>query len=797
MYRRLIILSMIILLAVCGLAGLGYHAIERWSEGLEWARVGEFAEVAEQIRQDIKRKVDGFMETENNRPYTDYQYYYVPENAPARQAQMPVFRSPLSGNMDNGFAYGSFQIDENGTVITANDDIVLREGWAGNNNIIALENNLNRKNVEYNLLPVLGRGIYDSSAPVAGKKKGVSTEKVKSPSPELPATVINNMDKRYVSKGKGSQRSRGRNLQIEGFQKQGQATQILEQPRAVFNSNISNNSASQSGRQVWMQQGMVNSPAQTASGASREEGELAKADEKQVSDERRASGSDYAGVYERDYKDLDWSIDAGKLNEKLATAQSEGLDEAGQVQVDEEEELFRIMPQEAAPQSQAMQQTAQALKQVKELRQGQQLASHSSSSGEQGQAQEGQWAMPKGSVGPMYVERAVREAERRGETVQVRIEPLVPVVVAGGKAEDSMFEGQVFLLRHVQTGDKHFRQGFQLNENKLIEEVEESARRFMREGMSFGLVKGKDVDLEDVEPGEDIAYRAVLDFGFGQLVLNLMETDPGRIAKEVSQLRYWYFSIIVVVLLAVTLGLGGVWRNARAQLKLAQKKDDFISAVSHELRTPLTSIRMYSEMLERDWVKSKDKLGEYYKSMRQESERLSRLIENVLDFSRIQRGRKKYAFSLGNLNECIADVVEMMAPYAAQHGFVVEAQLGDIGQTAFDSDAVKQIVVNLVDNAVKYARDAEDRTITVRTRTDTRYILIEVEDHGPGVPHMQRKKIFEEFYRTEAEATRETNGTGLGLALVKRFAQAHNGFVEILTAKPAGAIFRVGLAAQV
>ncbi|MHC4062796.1 MAG: sensor histidine kinase [Planctomycetota bacterium] len=101
-----------------------------------------------------------------------------------------------------------------------------------------------------------------------------------------------------------------------------------------------------------------------------------------------------------------------------------------------------------------------------------------------------------------------------------------------------------------------------------------------------------------------------------------------------------------------------------------------------------------------------------------------------------------------------------------------------------------------MDNAVKYARNTEDKTITVRTKSDSQYILIEVEDRGPGVPHRQRKKIFEEFYRLGSEATRETTGTGLGLALVKKFAQAHNGFVEILTAKPVGSIFRVGLAMQ-
>ena len=277
---------------------------------------------------------------------------------------------------------------------------------------------------------------------------------------------------------------------------------------------------------------------------------------------------------------------------------------------------------------------------------------------------------------------------------------------------------------------------------------------------------------------------------------NLLETDPHRIAGKISGMRTWYFAVITVVLLAVTLGLAGLWRNAQAQLRLARKKDDFISAVSHELRTPLTSIRMYAEMLEKNWVKSKDKAADYYRNMRQESERLSRLIENVLDFSRIQRGRKRYDFSLGDINKSVAGVVEMMRPCAAQNGFSIETHLGRLGQTTFDADAVTQIVVNLLDNAVKYARNAEDKTIIVRTKADREFTVIEVEDHGPGVPHRQHKKIFEEFYRIGAESTRETTGTGLGLALVKRFAQAHNGFVEIINARPKGAIFRVALAAR-
>ncbi|HUT47668.1 MAG TPA: HAMP domain-containing sensor histidine kinase, partial [Sedimentisphaerales bacterium] len=409
----------------------------------------------------------------------------------------------------------------------------------------------------------------------------------------------------------------------------------------------------------------------------------------------------------------------------------------------------------------------------------------------QSQQQTQELAAQTEQAGGPYEQQTATPDESQTETVQVRIEPFFPVVVPGPSAE-SIFGGQVFLLRHVQIEDRHLLQGFQLNEKMLLKQIEESASRFVRKGMSFELSP-----RANARDDGNVAHAAILNFGFGDLVLNLKEIDPGWIGKEIRHLRIWYFSIIAIVLLAVSLGLVSLWRNATAQIKLAQKKDDFISAVSHELRTPLTSIRMYSEMLEKNWVKSQDKAVEYYGNMRQESERLSRLIENVLDFSRIQRGRKKYAFNAGDINKCIANVVEMMRPYAEQKGFSIRNKPDLIEQATFDGDAVTQIVVNLLDNAIKYARDAEDKTITVMTKTDGKFTVIEVEDHGPGVPHRQRNKIFEQFYRPAAESTRETAGTGLGLALVKKFAEAHNGFVEIIGAKPTGAIFRVALATRI
>jgi signal transduction histidine kinase len=664
MYKRLIILSVIILASLCGLVWMGYHSIRIRAEGMEGARLGEFAAVAEQIRQDVKRKLDEFMQTEQNRPYTDYQYYYVPENvAPSQQRQMPVLRSPLGERLEHGLAYGNFQLEPDGSITTPNDGPKQGQDAEGRDNDLYAKALLNRRNIERNLLPVLsgttpgslkmnlyGAGAYYPTTPPrkAGQVGPVEDEH----------RVVGD------SKSKSLRGRQAENYPIESLQSQSQKTRVVEQRRSIVEQNIASNAA-----------------------------------------------------------------------ESQQTLLEQGGRQAAQAQ-----------PPPTVP----MQQAAEG-----------------------------------------YDRQPSPAQESQVETVQIRIEPFVPLLVPCEQGQQSIFGGQVFLLRHVQIEDKHLLQGFQLSEKKLIEEVEESAARFMRKGMDFELshaggALGK----------ADVAHAAILDFGFGDLTLNLKEVDPDWIGQEIRHLRLWYLGIVTVVLLAVALGLVSLWSNAAAQMRLARKKDDFISAVSHELRTPLTSIRMYAEMLEKNWVKSQDKAAEYYRNMRQESERLSRLIENVLDFSRIQRGRKKYVFNVGDINNRVGAVVEMMKPYATQRGFSVKTELGQVEPLAFDSDAVTQIVVNLLDNAIKYARNAEDRTIMVRTASVRRFVLIEVEDRGPGVPHRQREKIFESFYRSEAEATRQTAGTGLGLALVKKFAEAHDGFVEVVGAKPTGAIFRVALAAQ-
>ncbi len=158
MYTRLIILSVIILAAFCGLGWLGYHAVETWAEGLEGARLGEFAAVAEQIRQDVKRRLDEFIQTEQDRPYTDYQYYYVPENIAPGQQEMPLVRSPLAFQLENDLAYGNFQIDSDGMIVTPYYREEAQQGPSdqpSQKNELAQKIELHLSNIGQNVVPLL------------------------------------------------------------------------------------------------------------------------------------------------------------------------------------------------------------------------------------------------------------------------------------------------------------------------------------------------------------------------------------------------------------------------------------------------------------------------------------------------------------------------------------------------------------------------------------------------------------------------------------------------------------------
>jgi len=232
--------------------------------------------------------------------------------------------------------------------------------------------------------------------------------------------------------------------------------------------------------------------------------------------------------------------------------------------------------------------------------------------------------------------------------------------------------------------------------------------------------------------------------------------------------------------LAVVLGLYALYRMVAVQLRFAERRNNFVAAVSHELKTPLTAIRMYSEMLRDGMVEQEEKKNEYYATITAETERLSRLINNVLELSRIERRERELELSTGDIANVARDVVLSFRPHAERKGFSVSFESAPgLPAVRFERDALTQVLFNLLDNALKYSARAKERTIEVRCEPAAPSgVCLVVSDRGPGVPPGQLELIFEPFYRAQNELTRTEKGTGIGLSLVRGLVTGMHGSVQ-------------------
>jgi signal transduction histidine kinase len=230
-------------------------------------------------------------------------------------------------------------------------------------------------------------------------------------------------------------------------------------------------------------------------------------------------------------------------------------------------------------------------------------------------------------------------------------------------------------------------------------------------------------------------------------------------------------------------------------MALAKLKSDFVSNVSHELRTPLSLIRLYAETLEMGRITSADKPQTYYHIIRAESERLTALINNILDFSRIEAGRKEYEFRETDLPALVQSTLDSYRDQIEQHGFQFEEHIDpNIPTVIVDREAIARSLLNLVNNAIKYS--AEQKYLRVNLYRENGSVKLEVEDHGIGIPSGEQHKVFEKFYRVCDPLVHNTKGSGLGLSLVRHIVQAHGGDVALESAPGKGSKFVVTLPIQ-
>jgi signal transduction histidine kinase len=235
-------------------------------------------------------------------------------------------------------------------------------------------------------------------------------------------------------------------------------------------------------------------------------------------------------------------------------------------------------------------------------------------------------------------------------------------------------------------------------------------------------------------------------------------------------------------------GLFLIYSNVQREIHLSRLKSDFVANVSHELKTPLALIRLFAETLELGRVQGADKAKQYYRIINKESQRLTQLINNILDFSRIEAGRKQYRLVRTDVGRVVQEVLDAYRFPIEQQGFTLEVEMGeDLPEAEIDPEAIEQALLNLVNNAIKYSPN--EKYIKLAVRREGGRILISVSDRGIGVPKADQKKIFEKFYRAENSLVHETKGSGLGLALVQHIMEAHGGSVELESTPGKGSTF--------
>ncbi len=252
------------------------------------------------------------------------------------------------------------------------------------------------------------------------------------------------------------------------------------------------------------------------------------------------------------------------------------------------------------------------------------------------------------------------------------------------------------------------------------------------------------------------------------------------------------FLILGILSLMIIGGLLLTKHIVTKEMALARLKSDFVSNVSHELRTPLALIRLYAETLELGRITTREKKQQYYRIIRKESERLTALINNILDFSRIEAGRKEYEFRETDIAELVRNTLDSYRYQIEQQGFEFEESIdSNLPAVPVDREAIARALVNLVNNALKYSTD--EKFLGVKLHRENGVLKLEVLDHGIGIARRDQSKIFEKFYRTGDPLVHNTKGSGLGLSLVRHITQAHGGEIAVESTPGKGSKFTLSL----
>jgi signal transduction histidine kinase len=267
-------------------------------------------------------------------------------------------------------------------------------------------------------------------------------------------------------------------------------------------------------------------------------------------------------------------------------------------------------------------------------------------------------------------------------------------------------------------------------------------------------------------------------------------TDPDVISARAQVATWVMWILILIVFVSLTVGGVLVIRSTSAEMRLAQQKTTFVANVSHELKTPLTSIRMFAEMLRDGHQPDTQKQKQYLDIMAAETERLTRLVNNVLDFSRMERGEKRYSMKAVDLIALCSAVVESQRARFESNGFRVTFTTHTAAlPVRADEEAIKQALINLLSNAEKYSTDRKE--IDIEVDSDAGRAAISVSDRGVGIPPGEADRIFDEFFRVDDKLTSKVKGAGLGLTIARRILKDHDGDIRYRAREGGGSTFEL------
>jgi signal transduction histidine kinase/tetratricopeptide (TPR) repeat protein len=362
-----------------------------------------------------------------------------------------------------------------------------------------------------------------------------------------------------------------------------------------------------------------------------------------------------------------------------------------------------------------------------------------------------------------------------------------------GTFKDDNFLISYDILPDFQPGQT-FYNGFcwdlNLLKNMIITKILEDLSK--DSGLDFKIIDDKDHNISSGNDELTSGESMTLAFRIFPLPWKLLVSHPEiKALEKTAQREIFFYGFLLTVIAALMLfGAVMIARDISRESETNRLKTEFVNNISHELKTPLTLIRLYGETLQRKENLTNTEKKECYEIITKESERLSHLINNVLDFSRIEMGRKEFDFRKGYLQDVILDTLESYRYHLEKEGFTIHSDIArDLPEMNFDGEAIASALVNLLSNAMKFS--PKEKEVTVKLFRDNGNTVLHVSDKGTGILQKEIPKIFERFYQSENKVASEARGSGLGLTLVKNITEAHGGSIAVESEVGKGSVFTI------